>query len=59
MHHIFMSYAKEDQRYAQKLMKALIIANFSVWYDYEIPTVTVFDDVIDKAIKGAKCVLVL
>ncbi len=59
MHDIFISYAKEDKTQAQHIAQALEGEGFSVWYDIEIPTGTTFDDVIEKAIDNAKCVVVL
>lgn len=59
MHDIFISYAKEDATKAKQLISALEKIGFSVWYDFDIPTGETFDDTIEKAIKNARCVIVL
>lgn len=56
---IFISYTKEDLEKAQIFVKAFESQGFSVWWDPEIlPGKTVTTDIY-KAIKEAKCVVVL
>lgn len=59
MNEIFISYASEDRAQAQKLATALRVQGWDVWWDREIPLGKAFDEVIEKAIGQAKCVLVL
>ncbi len=59
MHDIFISYANKDKPIAQSLAKALNDEGYNVWWDIDIPTGSTFDAEIEKAIKGAKCVIVL
>lgn len=59
MQDIFISYAKEDKQIADTIAQALVKEGFSVWWDIEIPTGSTFDQVIEKAIKDSKCVIVL
>ena len=59
MDEIFISYASEDRKRAQILDQALEARGWSVWWDREIPLGQSFDEVIEKALAGAKCVIVL
>ena len=54
-----MSYANEDRAYAETLAGALEHQGFSVWWDRQIPLGRSFDDVIEEALGGASCVIVL
>lgn len=56
---IFISYAREDQRYARGLSVALENQGWSVWWDPKLRAGERFDDVIDGALKEAKCIIVI
>ena len=56
---IFISYAREDREKAQPLAEALEQQGYSVWWDPVIPPGKRFDEVIEKALEEAKCVVVL
>src|SRR6266545_8091985 len=59
MDEIFISYASEDRKRAQILAQALEARGWPIWWDREIPLGQSFDEVIEKALAGAKCVIVL
>ena len=59
MSDIFISYAREDRSRAQELAAVLEGQGWSVWWDRSIPPGRSFDQVIEEALVGAKCVLVL
>ena len=56
---IFISYASEDRQRAGALAETLGARGWSVWWDREIPLGQSFDEVIERALAGAKCVIVL
>jgi hypothetical protein len=56
---IFISYASEDRQRAGALAETLGARGWSVWWDREIPLGQSFDQVIEKALESAKCVIVL
>jgi hypothetical protein len=56
---IFVSYASEDRQRAHTLAAALAARGWSVWWDRKIPLGKSFDEVIEKALAQAKCVIVL
>src|SRR5262245_47151435 len=59
MSDIFISYKREDQADARKLADALEREGWTVWWDPKLRAGEHFDDVIEKALKEAKCVVVL
>ena len=59
MSHIFISYKREEQATAQKLAEALQGEGWTVWWDPKIRAGEYVDDVIEKALNEAKCVLVM
>lgn len=56
---IFLSYKREDQETAQSLAEAFAAAGWSVWWDPKLQAGEHFDDVIEKALQEARCVVVL
>jgi hypothetical protein len=56
---IFLSYATEDREHARSLAEALRSEGYDVWWDRTIPPGRVFDEVIQEALHGARCVVVL
>ncbi len=56
---IFISYASADRDRARLLADALTQRGYSVWWDRTIPPGRVFDEVIQEAIQGARCMVVL
>ena len=59
MDEVFVSYASKDRECARLLAQALGARGWSVWWDREIPLGKSFDEVIEQALAGAKCVIVL
>src|SRR5499433_4446032 len=59
MSDIFISYKREEQAIARKLADALEDEGRSVWWDPKLRAGEHFDDVIEKALNEAKCVIVL
>ena len=58
-HDIFISYAREDQSYAQRLAQALEEESWSVWWDLKLRPGERFDEVIEQAIDNSGCVIVI
>jgi formylglycine-generating enzyme required for sulfatase activity len=59
MSDIFISYKREDQATARKLADALEEEGWSVWWDPKLRAGERFNDVIEKALKESKCVVVM
>jgi TIR domain len=59
MSDIFISYKREEQPVARKLADALEKEGWSVWWDPKLRAGEHFDDVIEKALNEAKCVIVM
>jgi hypothetical protein len=59
MSDIFISYKREEQPVARQLADALEKKGWSVWWDPKVRTGEHFDDVIEKALMDAKCVIVI
>jgi predicted ATPase/DNA-binding CsgD family transcriptional regulator len=56
---VFISYAREDRNRTAALAETLSAAGFDLWFDERLAVGDRFEDEIDEAIAGAKCVLVL
>jgi len=56
---IFLSYAREDREKAAAFARSLATEGLSVWWDRNIPPGKSFDTVIEEALAGARCVVVL
>jgi TIR domain len=59
MSDIFISYKREEQATARKLANALETQGWSVWWDPKLRAGELFNDVIEKALKESKCVVVM
>ncbi len=59
MSDIFLSYAREDSDWAQRLAASLERAGLSVWWDQRLRAGDAFDDVIQREVDAARAVLVL
>jgi formylglycine-generating enzyme required for sulfatase activity len=59
MNDIFISYKREEQPAARKLADALQNKGWSVWWDPKLRAGERVDDVIEKALIDAKCVIVM
>ena len=56
---IFISYKREEQPIAIRLTDAFEQKGWSVWWDPKLRTGDRFDDVIEGALRDAKCVVVI
>jgi hypothetical protein len=56
---IFISYKSSDRERILTLVRALEQKGWSVWWDRTIPPGKIFDEVIEEALNGAKCVIVV
>ncbi len=54
-----MSYAREDRERARVLAQALQSCGWSVWWDPEILPGETWDEVIERELAAARCVVVL
>jgi beta-lactam-binding protein with PASTA domain len=59
MAHVFLSYASVDRDRARRLAEAMEARGYRVWWDRQIAPGQTFDEVIEKALDDAKCVVVL
>lgn len=59
MSDIFISYKREDQPVARRLADALEKEGWSVWWDPKLRAGAHYDDVIEKALRESKCVIVI
>jgi hypothetical protein len=59
MSDIFISYKREEQGRARQLAAALEKQGWSVWWDPKLRTGEYFDEVIERALDEARCVIVL
>jgi hypothetical protein len=56
---VFISYAREDQDRARTLSMALEACGWSVWWDPKIQAGQSFDEIIERELDTADCVVVL
>lgn len=56
---VFVSYASADREKAQAIGQLLASRGYSVWWDRTIPAGEIFDEVIQRSLDAAKCVVVL
>lgn len=56
---VFLSYAREDLGVAEQLAHTLEAQGFGVWWDRHIVAGHSFDDVIERELESAACVIVL
>ena len=56
---IFLSYAEEDRDVARRVAGLLEASGWSVWWDRRIPAGKTWRDVIEEAIAGMRCMVVL
>jgi len=59
MHDIFLSYAREDASRVREFAQGLSELGWTVWWDDRIRTATEFDDVIERELDAAGCVVVV
>ncbi|MCY1145545.1 toll/interleukin-1 receptor domain-containing protein [Actinoplanes sp. Pm04-4] len=57
--HVFLSYARADQRYAADLAEHLNDRGLKVWYDHEIPAGSRWDQLLEKRIVECAAMLVV
>src|SRR6476469_1290214 len=59
MAHVFVSYARPDERQAERIADALRGTGHTVWRDDELPAHRAYADVIEERLKSANAVVVL
>src|SRR5262245_25386431 len=59
MSDIFISYKREDKAEARALAESLEQIGWTVWWDPQLRAGERFDEVIEREINDAKCVIVL
>jgi len=59
MKEIFISYAREDHAWVEKLVRVLQSEGLSVWWDRTIAPGRTWDEVIEEALDAARCVIVV
>lgn len=59
MSDIFISYAREDLDKVKPIVRLLEQRRWSVWWDRNIPAGQAFDEVIEKELEVAHCVIVI
>lgn len=58
-HDVFISYSREDASVARRYADAFMEAGLKVWWDADLRSGETFDEVIEKALRAAKAVVVL
>ena len=56
---IFISYAHADRESAEHIAQVLEAAGFSVWWDRRIPAGRTWRSVLEEALQGMNCLIVL
>ena len=56
---VFVSYARNDEAVAVRVVDALRSDGYAVWRDDELPAHLAYADVIEERLKSAKAVVVL
>ena len=56
---IFLSYANEDRATAERVARVLETAGFTVWWDRRIPAGRSWRSVLEEALHGMRCLIVL
>ncbi len=56
---VFISYAHEDQAFAERLAQALEAEGLSVWWDHNIPPGSTWETFIARGITEARCCIVV
>src|SRR5512132_3223482 len=56
---IFISYANEDRKIAEQIATVLGTAGFTVWWDRRIPAGRSWRSVLEEALQGMRCLVVL
>src|SRR5262245_7191602 len=56
---IFLSYASADRERIRPLVSVLEQQGWSVWWDRKIPPGKTYDQVIEQALEGARCIVVV
>ncbi|HEX8251459.1 MAG TPA: toll/interleukin-1 receptor domain-containing protein, partial [Pyrinomonadaceae bacterium] len=59
MNDIFISYSREDLNKVEPIISLFEQRNWSVFWDRKIPPGKSFDEVIEKALEDAKCIIVI
>src|SRR3954454_17487777 len=59
MANVFVSYARPDERQAERIADALRGTGHTVWRDDELPAHRAYADVIEERLKSANAVIVL
>ena len=56
---VFISYARPDEPFAERVADALRVEGYGVWRDDELPAHRAYAEVIEERLKSAKAVVVL
>lgn len=57
--YVFISYKREESDYAEQIRNALSDSGFEVWWDEDIQCGQVWNEVLDRAVQEASCIVVL
>ncbi|MFL6760992.1 MAG: TIR domain-containing protein [Sphingomicrobium sp.] len=56
---VFISYARDDERTARRVARALQAAGFDLWWDADLPAHRAYSEIIERNLNDAKAVVVL